>query len=120
MTGGEAGPLVYATARVIACVILVYALWHLRKQAHGCAGTSRQADEAHALFPDALHALDGYFHERDDALAQRFALETVIGLDAARRPFQDAVLVNARVPGHASPGEYFTSYSYLSPPTLRV
>jgi len=30
-TGGEAGPLVYATARVIACAILIYALWHLRK-----------------------------------------------------------------------------------------
>jgi len=30
-TGGEAGPLVYALARVIACVILIYALWHLRK-----------------------------------------------------------------------------------------
>jgi hypothetical protein len=30
-TGGEAGPLVYALARVIACVILVYALWELRK-----------------------------------------------------------------------------------------
>jgi hypothetical protein len=30
-TGGEAGPLVYAAVRVVACVILVYALWHLRK-----------------------------------------------------------------------------------------
>jgi hypothetical protein len=30
-TGGEAGPLVYATARVVACVILIYALWQLRK-----------------------------------------------------------------------------------------
>ena len=30
-TGAEAGPLVYATLRVIACVILVYALWQLRK-----------------------------------------------------------------------------------------
>jgi hypothetical protein len=30
-TGGEAGPLVYATARVIACAILIYALWQLRK-----------------------------------------------------------------------------------------
>jgi hypothetical protein len=28
---GEAGPLVHALARVIACVILIYALWHLRK-----------------------------------------------------------------------------------------
>ena len=30
-TGGEAGPLVYALARVIACIILIYALWQLRK-----------------------------------------------------------------------------------------
>jgi hypothetical protein len=30
-TGGEAGTLVYALARVIACVILLYALWQLRK-----------------------------------------------------------------------------------------
>jgi len=30
-TGGEAGPLVYAMARVIACIILIYALWQLRK-----------------------------------------------------------------------------------------
>ena len=30
-TGGDAGPLVYAIARAIACVILIYALWQLRK-----------------------------------------------------------------------------------------
>ena len=30
-TAASAGPLVYAMARVIACVILIYALWHLRK-----------------------------------------------------------------------------------------
>lgn len=30
-TGGDAGPLVYAMARAIACVILIYALWQLRK-----------------------------------------------------------------------------------------
>ena len=30
-TPGSAGPLVYALARVIACVILIYALWQLRK-----------------------------------------------------------------------------------------
>ena len=30
-TGGDAGPLVYALARAIACVILIYALWQLRK-----------------------------------------------------------------------------------------
>ncbi len=29
--GGEAGPLAYAIARVVACVILIYALWQLRK-----------------------------------------------------------------------------------------
>ena len=30
-SGGDAGPLVYAMARAIACVILIYALWQLRK-----------------------------------------------------------------------------------------
>ena len=30
-TAGSAGPLVYAMARVVACAILIYALWHLRK-----------------------------------------------------------------------------------------
>ena len=30
-TAGSAGPLVYAMARVIACIILSYALWQLRK-----------------------------------------------------------------------------------------
>ncbi len=30
-TGDDPGPLVYAIARVIACVILIYALWQLRK-----------------------------------------------------------------------------------------
>jgi len=30
-TAGSAGPLVHAMARVIACVILIYALWQLRK-----------------------------------------------------------------------------------------
>ena len=30
-TGGDAGPLVYAMARAIGCVILIYALWQLRK-----------------------------------------------------------------------------------------
>ncbi|MEO8158758.1 MAG: hypothetical protein ABI648_13255 [Betaproteobacteria bacterium] len=30
-TDGEAGPLAYAIARVVACVILIYALWQLRK-----------------------------------------------------------------------------------------
>src|SRR5260221_3484030 len=56
------------------------------------------------LLADALHSFDGYFHERDDALAHRFAFEAVTGLDSARRTLQDAVLVNARVPGHALAG----------------
>jgi len=30
-TAGSAGPFVYAMARVVACVILIYALWQLRK-----------------------------------------------------------------------------------------
>jgi len=29
-TGSSAGPLVYAIARLTACVILIYALWQLR------------------------------------------------------------------------------------------
>jgi hypothetical protein len=30
-TAGSTGPLVYAMARFIACVILIYALWRLRQ-----------------------------------------------------------------------------------------
>ena len=30
-TAGSAGPLVYAMARFIACMILIYALWRLRQ-----------------------------------------------------------------------------------------
>jgi uncharacterized membrane protein len=30
-TAGAAGPLVYSMARFIACVMLIYALWRLRK-----------------------------------------------------------------------------------------
>jgi hypothetical protein len=30
-TTGSAGPLVYSMARLIACIILIYALWRLRQ-----------------------------------------------------------------------------------------
>jgi hypothetical protein len=30
-TAGSAGPLAYSTARFIACIILIYALWRLRQ-----------------------------------------------------------------------------------------
>jgi hypothetical protein len=56
------------------------------------------------LFPDALHSLYGYFNERDDALAQCVTFKTVIGLDSARRTFQNAGLVNARVSDHTLAG----------------
>ena len=53
-----------------------------------------------ALFLDALHSLDSYFNERDDALAQGFPFKAVIGHNATRRSFQNAVLVDARLPRH--------------------
>src|SRR3954468_22976355 len=77
------------------------------RRACGCATPSRRkrrkvAEESSTeSFPDSLHAFDGDFHERDDALAQRLALETIAGFHTAGRSFQCAVLVNAGIPFNA-------------------
>ena len=91
-TAGSAGPLVYAMARFVGCFLLIMHFGGFGKRAYACARAIRRVNEVPyesflsnatesvttkasvELFPDALHALDGYFNERDDALAQGFEI----------------------------------------------